>query len=126
MKKQISTGTKWEEIAGFSRATRVENHIFVAGTTATDANGIVGKGDIAAQMYFILERIESAILALGGQLQDIVRTRIYVNDIDDWEIVARIHGEKFQAIKPANTLVQAKLVGECLVEVEAEAIIQSS
>jgi enamine deaminase RidA (YjgF/YER057c/UK114 family) len=122
----FSTGTIWEEIAGFSRAVRVGNHIFVAGTTATGSEGIIDKGDPAKQMHFILDRIEQAIVKLGGTLNDVVRTRIYVNDIKDWEIVAKIHGDKFRKIRPVNTLIQAKLAGECLVEVEAEAIIQSS
>ena len=77
-------------------------------------------------MHYILDRIESAVKELGGTLDDLVRTRIYVNDLDDWEIVARIHGERFGHVKPVNTLVQAKLVGDCLVEVEAEAIINQS
>lgn len=123
-KKTFSTDTPWEKIAGFSRAVRVDDHIFVAGTTATGPEGIIGKGDPAKQMHAILERIESAIQHLGGTLSDVVRTRIYVTDINDWEIVARIHGDKFANIKPVNTLVQAKLVGDCLVEVEAEAVIQ--
>ncbi len=122
-KQTFSTGTIWEELAGFSRAVRVGNHIFVSGTTATGPNGIIGKSDPEKQMHFILDRIEEALLKLGGKLNDVVRTRIYVNDISDWETVAKIHGAKFSKIKPANTLVQAKLVGECLVEVEAEAII---
>jgi enamine deaminase RidA (YjgF/YER057c/UK114 family) len=121
----FSTGTIWEEIAGFSRALRVGNHIFVAGTTATGPKGIIDKGDAAKQMHFILDRIEHAIVKLGGTLSDVVRTRIYVNDISDWEIVAKIHGDKFRKIRPVNTLIQAKLAGECLVEVEAEAIIAS-
>ncbi|MBA3535259.1 MAG: RidA family protein [Tatlockia sp.] len=126
MNRQIfSTGTIWEEIAGFSRAVRVGNHIFVAGTTATGSEGIIDKGDPAKQMHFILDRIEQAIVKLGGTLNDVVRTRIYVNDINDWEIVAKIHGDKFRKIRPVNTLIQAKLAGEGLVEVEAEAIIQS-
>jgi len=124
-KKTHSTGTIWEEVAGFSRAVRVGNHIFVAGTTATGPEGIIDRGDPAKQMRFILNRIEQAILKLGGTLNDVVRTRIYVSDINDWEIVAKIHGEKFNDIRPATTLIQAKLVGECLVEVEAEAVIQT-
>lgn len=123
-KKLLSTKTKWEDIVGFSRAIRLGQQIFVAGTTATSQEGAVGKNDPAAQMRFILDRIEKAIVDLGGKLSDVVRTRIYVNDINDWEIVAKIHGEKFKDIKPVNTLVQAKLVGDCLVEVEAEAILQ--
>lgn len=124
-KQTFSTGTSWEEIAGFSRAIRVGNQIFVAGTTASGPEGIIAKGDPAKQMHFILDRIEQAIVKLGGTLNDVVRTRIYVNDINDWEIVAKIHGDKFRLIRPVNTLVQVGLVGECLVEVEAEAIMQS-
>lgn len=122
-RQTYSTGTVWEEVAGFSRAIRVGNQIIVSGTTATGPEGLVGRGDPAKQMEFILARIEKAIQELGGSLQDVVRTRIYVSDITHWEIVARIHGEKFKEIRPANTLIEARLVGECLVEVEAEAII---
>ena len=125
VKQTFSTGTIWEEIAGFSRAVRIGNHIFVAGTTATGPEGIVDRGDPGKQMQFILDRIEHAIVNLGGTLHDVVRTRIYVSNINDWEIVAKIHGDKFRQIRPVNTLIQAKLAGECLVEVEAEAIIQS-
>lgn len=124
IKKLFSTDTKWEKIAGFSRAIRIGNQIFVAGTTATESDGIVGHGDPAEQTRFILDRIEYSITELGGKLTDVIRTRIYVSDIKDWEIVARIHGEKFNQIRPVNTLVQAKLVNDCLVEMEAEAIIQ--
>ena len=122
-KQTFSTGTIWEEIAGFSRAVRVGNHIFVAGTTASGPEGVIARGDPAKQMHFILDRIEQAIVELGGTLNDVVRTRIYVNDMNDWEIIAKIHGEKFRQIRPVNTLIQAKLAGECLVE--AEAMIQS-
>lgn len=123
-KQLYSTETPWEEIAGFSRAIRIGHNIYVAGTTATDSNGIIGKDDPAKQMHFILNRIEKAIIHLGGTLKDVVRTRIYVSDISDWEIVAKIHGDSFRQIRPVNTLIQATLVGDCLVEVEAEAIIQ--
>ena len=126
-KKQVySTETVWEKIAGFSRSLRIDNHIYVAGTTATGPDGVIGKDDPKKQMEFILDRIEQAIIELGGSLNNVVRTRIYVNDINDWEIVAKVHGDKFNSIKPVCTLVQAKLVGECLVEVEAEAVIQSA
>jgi enamine deaminase RidA (YjgF/YER057c/UK114 family) len=85
---------------------------------------VVGAGDPAAQTHFILDKIENALHQLGGTLQDVVRTRVYVRDIADWEAVARAHGERFGAIRPANTLVQAQLVGEAyLVEIEAEAVI---
>lgn len=123
-RQSVNTGTPWEEIAGFSRAIRVGNRILVSGTTATDVGGIVGKGDPTKQTHFILNRIEQAMQKLGGTLKDVIRTRIYVSDIQHWEAVAKIHGEKFKEIKPVNTLVEARLVGECLVEIEAEAIIE--
>lgn len=122
-KQMISTGTIWEEVAGFSRAIKIDNRILIAGTTATDKDGLVGKGDPALQMQFILDRIEKTIIELGGSIADIIRTRIYVSDINHWEMVATIHGKRFKTIRPVCTLVQAELVGECLVEVEAEAII---
>jgi len=123
IRQTVSTNTVWEKVAGFSRAIRIDNKILVAGTTATGPNGIIGKNDPAKQMHYILDAIESAIKELGATLNDVVRTRIYVDNIDDWEIVARIHGEKFSHTRPVNTLVQAELVGDCLVEVEAEAMI---
>lgn len=127
-RETVSTGTVWEELAGYSRAVKVGNHIFVSGTTATDGEGqVVGTDDPAAQMRFILNKIESALLKLGSKLEDVVRTRIYLRNIEDWEAVARVHGERFARIRPANTLVKAELVGdEYLVEVEAEAIIQTT
>ena len=121
----VSTGTKWEAMAGYARAVRVGNHIWVSGTTAVDAEGkLVGAGDAAAQMRFILQKIERAITELGGSLADVVRTRVYVSDIANWEPVARVHGEVFAGIRPANTLVQATLVGdEYLVEVEVDGVV---
>jgi len=123
VRRKISTNTVWEKVAGFSRALRINNNIFIAGTTATGPNGIIGKNDPAKQMYYILDTIESVIKELGGTLNDVVRTRIYVENINDWKTVAKIHGERFGDIKPVNTLIQSKLVGDCLVEVEAEAIV---
>ena len=121
----INTHTTWENLAGFARAVRVGQQIWVSGTTATDADGqCVGVGDPSAQMRFILQKIEHAINQLDGDLQGVVRTRVYVRHIEDWEGVAQVHGEVFGDIRPANTLVQAALVGEeYLVEVEAEAIV---
>jgi enamine deaminase RidA (YjgF/YER057c/UK114 family) len=120
----VGTGTHWEVLAGYARAVRVGDRILVSGTTATGPEGVVGAGDAAAQARFILDAIEAAIAQLGGALRDVVRTRVYVRDIADWEAVARAHGERFGAIRPANTLVQAALVGEeYLVEIEAEALI---
>jgi enamine deaminase RidA (YjgF/YER057c/UK114 family) len=120
----VGSGTHWEALAGYARAVRVGDRILVSGTTATGPEGLVGAGDPAAQARFILDKIEAALLQLGGSLRDVVRTRIYVSRLDDWEPVARVHGERFGAIRPANTLVQAGLVGAgYLVEIEAEAVI---
>ncbi len=121
---QVSSGTKWEAMAGYARAVRVGNTIHVSGTTATDENGNVVGADAAAQTRYAIQKIERAINALGGTLRDVVRTRVFVSDIANWEQAARVHGEFFGDIRPANTLVQARLVGaEYLVEIEAEAIV---
>ncbi|HZQ09643.1 MAG TPA: RidA family protein [Anaerolineae bacterium] len=124
----VSSGTKWESLAGYARAVRVGDTIHVSGTTATDENGnVVGGDDTAAQTRYAIQKIERAIIALGGTLNDVVRTRIFVSDIANWEAAARVHGEFFSEIRPANTLVQARLVGpEYLVEIEAEAIVRES
>jgi enamine deaminase RidA (YjgF/YER057c/UK114 family) len=123
----VGSGTVWEAMAGYARAVRVGDRILVSGTTATGPDGaddVVGPGDAAAQARFILDKLERTIGALGGRLRDVVRTRVYVRRLEDWEVVARVHGERFGAIRPANTLVQAGLVGDpYLVEVEAEAVI---
>jgi enamine deaminase RidA (YjgF/YER057c/UK114 family) len=120
----VDTGTHWEALAGYARAVRVGERILVSGTTATGPDGVVGAGDPAAQARYIINKIEAAISQLGGTLRDVVRTRVYVRNIGDWEAVACVHGERFGAIRPANTLVQAQLVGEqYLVEIEAEALI---
>ena len=121
----VTSGTKWEKLAGYARAVRVGNHIWVSGTTATDGAGsLIGAGDPAAQMRFVLGKIERALQQLSASLGDVVRTRVYVSDIAYWEPVARVHGEVFAEIQPANTLVESRLVGaEYLVEVEAEAVI---
>jgi enamine deaminase RidA (YjgF/YER057c/UK114 family) len=111
-------------VAGFARAVRIEHRILVSGTTATGPEGVVGVGDAEAQTRFILDKIEAAIQQLGGTIRDVVRTRIYLRYISDWETVAQAHGERFGAIRPANTLVEARLVGDdYLVEIEAEAVI---
>ncbi|MGH7359879.1 MAG: Rid family hydrolase [Candidatus Rokuibacteriota bacterium] len=120
----VDSGTVWEATAGYARAVRVGDRILVSGTTATGPDGKAAPGDAAAQARFILDKIERAIEALGGRLRDVVRTRVYVRRLEDWEAVAQVHGERFGAIRPANTLVQAGLVGEpYLVEIEAEAVI---
>jgi len=122
----VSSGTKWEALAGYARAVRVGNAIHVSGTTATDEKGdLVGGADAAGQARYAIQKIERAIVALGGNLRDVVRTRVFVSDIANWEAVARVHGEFFDAIRPANTLVEARLVGpQYLVEIEAEAILE--
>ena len=123
-RQSVSSGTVWESMAGYSRAVRVGDRILVSGTTATGPDGLVGADDPAAQAHYAVDKIEAAIRQLGGRLEDVVRTRVYVSDIAHWEPVARVHGERFGHIRPANTLVEARLVGpEYLVEIEAEAII---
>ncbi|EOZ96023.1 aldo/keto reductase family [Indibacter alkaliphilus LW1] len=122
--KKVFSGTPWEGMAGYSRATRKGNQIFVSGTTATHRDKIIGAGDAAAQTHFVIDKIEAAITSLGGKLEDVVRTRIFVNSIGDWEAIAKAHGQRFGLIQPANTLVEAKLVGEgYMVEIEADAVI---
>ena len=123
-KATFSSGTVWEEMAGYSRAVRVGDRILVSGTTATGPDGLVGGADPAAQARFIYDKIELSIKALGGRFQDIVRTRVFVSDIAHWEAVARVHGERFAQIRPVNTLVEARLVGpQYLVEIEVEAVV---
>lgn len=125
-RKWVGSGTTWEALAGYARAVRVDDVVHVSGTTATGPDGLVGAGDPAAQMRFILQKIDIALHALGSELRDVVRTRIYVSNIENWEAVARVHGEVFHDIRPANTLVEARLVGpQYLVEVEAEARVGS-
>jgi enamine deaminase RidA (YjgF/YER057c/UK114 family) len=116
------SGTPWEDIAGFARAVRRGHRITVSGTTATLGDRVIGGTDPAAQTHFAIDKIEGALQSLGARLEDVVRTRVFVRRIDDWEPVARAHGARFAAIKPANTLVGAPLVGdEYLVEIEADA-----
>jgi aryl-alcohol dehydrogenase-like predicted oxidoreductase/enamine deaminase RidA (YjgF/YER057c/UK114 family) len=116
------SGTTWESVAGFARAVRQGRRIFVSGTTATMGERVIGWGDPATQTHFVIDKIEGVLQSLGGTLSDVVRTRVYVRNIADWEAVARVHGARFGAIQPANTLVAATLVGDqYLVEMEAEA-----
>jgi enamine deaminase RidA (YjgF/YER057c/UK114 family) len=126
-RQNISSGTPWEEMAGYSRAVRVGKEVYVSGTTASDANGIVQHpGDPAAQTHYVLNKIAVALTQAGASLEDVVRTRIFVRDIGDWQAVARAHGEVFGAIRPANTLVRAEPIEpEMLVEIEAIAIIRT-
>ena len=121
----IDSGSIWEPIAGYSRAIRGGDRIIVSGTTATHGSGhLIGRNDAAAQTTYILDKISASIKALGGRLEDVVRTRIYLTNANDWEAVSRVHGSYFGHIRPANTMLQvAALIGDgYLVEIEAEAI----
>jgi aryl-alcohol dehydrogenase-like predicted oxidoreductase/enamine deaminase RidA (YjgF/YER057c/UK114 family) len=116
------SGTPWEPLAGYSRAVRKGARISVSGTTASHRERPIGGRDAAAQTHFIIDKLEGAVESLGGRLEDVVRTRIFVRHLADWEAVARVHGERFGHIQPANTLVEAALVSdEALVEIEADA-----
>lgn len=122
----ISSGAKWEEIVGYSRAVRVGNTIEVAGTTAVDENGqVVGANNPYEQTKFAISKIERALKEAGASLEDVVRTRLFVTDIRAWEEIGRAHGEFFRAIKPVATMVEvnALISPDLLVEIEATAIL---
>ena len=122
---KVFTGTVWEESAGFCRAQRVGNRILVSGTTATHGDRAIGGNDPAAQTHFVIDKIEGALQSLGASLEQVVRTRIYVSDVEHWQAVAQAHGQRFRHIQPVNTLVSADLIGdEYLVEIEAEALVE--
>ncbi len=123
--RRAFSGTPWETSAGYARAVRVGDRILVSGTTATHGSRAMGGRDAYAQAHHVFDKIEGALQSLGGALADVVRTRIFVSRLEDWEAVAQAHGERFGAIRPANTLVRAELIGEqYLVEIEAEAVVR--
>lgn len=126
-RQNISSGTKWEETVGYSRAVRVGNMVEVAGTTAVDEAGrVVGPGDPYEQARYIFQKIERALNAAGALMRDVVRTRMYVTDIRRWEEIGRAHGEVFREICPAATMVEVKALiqPELLVEIEVSAMIE--
>ncbi|MGA2461795.1 MAG: RidA family protein [Candidatus Bathyarchaeia archaeon] len=131
MSKRVnfSSGTKWEPIVGYSRAVRVGNVVYVSGTTATGSDGdLVGVGDAKAQTEQTLRNIQRALESLGAKLEDVVKTRIYVTDIEKWQEIGTAHGQVFKNVRPVTTMIEVKRLinSEMLVEIEAEAVLNES
>ena len=127
MRQKISSGSKWEDIVGYSRAVKVGNIIEVAGTTAMDGDTVVGRNDVYAQTVFILQKIELALIQLGSSLNDVVRTRMFVTNIADWQLVGNAHGEFFKTIKPVSSMIEVSSLinDDLLIEIEVTAIIEN-
>ena len=128
MRQNISSGTKWEPLVGYSRAVRVGDLVHVSGTTATNAEGaVVAIGDAGGQTRRIIENIKAALEKAGARLEDVVRTRIYVTDISRWEEIGRVHGEYFASIRPVTSMIEVRnlIDPDMLVEIEAEAIVSA-
>ncbi len=124
-RRRVFSGTSWETTFGYARAIQVGNRILVSGTTASHGDRLIGGSNPTAQAHFVFDKIEGALESLGGALRDIVRTRVFVSQVRHWEAVAAVHGERLGHVQPANTLVQALLLGEqFLVEIEAEAVVE--
>ena len=126
MHQKISSASPWEDIVGYSRAVRVGNFVEVAGTTAMDGDILIGKGDIYKQTVFIFKKIEKALIEAGASLNNVVRTRMFVTDISQWEEAGKAHGEFFATIKPVATMVEvSRLINDdLLIEIEVTAIIE--
>lgn len=126
MKQLISSGSPWEDMVGYSRAVKIGNTVEVAGTTAMDGNVLIGRGDMYAQTAFVFKKIERALKEAGASLQDVVRTRMFVTDISQWEQAGKAHGEFFKTIKPVATMVEvSRLINDdLLIEIEVTAIIE--
>lgn len=126
IKKQFSSGTQWEDFVGYSRAIRNGHRVEVSGTVSVDENGrVVGKNDAYEQTHYVLTKIKAALEQVGAKLEDVVRTRMYVTDINNWQAIGKAHGEFFRDIKPSSTMVEiSRLIGlDFLIEIEVSAIV---
>ena len=127
MRKNIGSGSPWEDIVGYSRAVRIGNIIEVAGTTAMDGDVLIGRGDVYAQTVFIFKKIEKALQEAGADLADVVRTRMFITDISKWEEAGKAHGEFFKHIKPVATMVEVSnlIDKDLLIEIEVTAVMEN-